>query len=47
LHAFIEKQEIINTQHAQTMTDLKDILAFAVVRLLKNPFSNLVRKKMS
>jgi hypothetical protein len=27
LHAFIEKQEIINTQHAQTMTDLKHTLA--------------------
>jgi Zn-dependent M28 family amino/carboxypeptidase len=27
LHAFIEKQETINTQHAQTMTDLKDTLA--------------------
>jgi hypothetical protein len=27
LHAFIEKQETINTQNAQTMTDLKDTLA--------------------
>jgi hypothetical protein len=27
LHAFIEKQETINTQHAQTMTDLKDTFA--------------------
>jgi hypothetical protein len=27
LHAFIEKQEIINTQNAQTMADLKDALA--------------------
>jgi hypothetical protein len=27
LHAFIEKQEKINTQNAQTMTDLKDTLA--------------------
>jgi len=27
LHAFIEKQETINTQHAQTMIDLKDTLA--------------------
>jgi hypothetical protein len=27
LHAFIEKQETINTQHAQTMTDLKETLA--------------------
>jgi len=27
LHAFIEKQEIINTQNAQTMVDLKDTLA--------------------
>jgi hypothetical protein len=27
LHAFIEKQETINTQNAQTMTDLKDFLA--------------------
>jgi len=26
LHAFIEKQETINTQHAQTMIDLKDTL---------------------
>jgi hypothetical protein len=27
LHAFIEKQEIINTQLAQSMTDFKDTLA--------------------
>jgi len=27
LHAFIEKQETINTQNAQTMADLKDTLA--------------------
>jgi len=27
LHAFIEKQETINTQNAQTMEDLKDTLA--------------------
>jgi hypothetical protein len=27
LHAFIEKQETINTQLAQTMTDFKDTLA--------------------
>jgi hypothetical protein len=27
LHAFIEKQETINTQNAQTMVDLKDTLA--------------------
>jgi hypothetical protein len=27
LHAFIEKQEIINTKNAQTMADLKDTLA--------------------
>jgi len=27
LHAFIEKQDTINTQNAQTMTDLKDALA--------------------
>jgi len=27
LHAFIEKQETINTQLAQTMKDLKDTLA--------------------
>jgi hypothetical protein len=27
LHAFIEKQETINTQNAQTMVDLKDALA--------------------
>jgi hypothetical protein len=27
LHAFIEKQEIINTQNAQTIADLKDTLA--------------------
>jgi hypothetical protein len=27
LHAFIEKQETINTQNAQTMSDLKDTLA--------------------
>jgi hypothetical protein len=27
LHAFIEKQEIINIQNAQTMADLKDALA--------------------
>jgi hypothetical protein len=27
LHAFIEKQETINTQNAQTMADLKDALA--------------------
>jgi hypothetical protein len=27
LHAFIEKQETINTQNVQTMTDLKDALA--------------------
>ena len=27
LHAFIEKQETINTQNAQTITDLKDTLA--------------------
>jgi hypothetical protein len=27
LHAFIEKQEIINTQNAQTMADLKDTIA--------------------
>jgi uncharacterized protein (UPF0335 family) len=27
LHAFIEKQETINTQNAKTMADLKDILA--------------------
>jgi hypothetical protein len=27
LHAFIEKQETINTQHAQTMENLKDTLA--------------------
>jgi hypothetical protein len=27
LHAFIEKQETINTQYAQTMADLKDTLA--------------------
>ena len=93
LHAFMEKQETINTQLAQSMTDLKDTLAkfttalsfqekgkfpsqpqqnpkgqynanasgseantwikpnqsslFAVVRLLKNPFLNLVRKMMS
>jgi len=93
LHAFIEKQETINTQNAQTMTDLKDTLAkftsalsfqekgkfpsqpqqnlrgqynamqvvleantwiksnqsllFVVVRLLKNPLLNLVRKMMS
>jgi hypothetical protein len=26
LHAFIEKQETINTQNAQTMTELKDTL---------------------
>jgi len=26
LHAFIEKQETINIQNAQTMTDLKDAL---------------------
>jgi len=26
LHAFIEKQETINTQNAQTMVDLKDTL---------------------
>jgi hypothetical protein len=27
LHAFIEKQEAINTQLAQSMTDFKDTLA--------------------
>jgi hypothetical protein len=27
LHAFIKKQEIINTQLAQSMTDFKDTLA--------------------
>jgi hypothetical protein len=27
LHVFIEKQETINTQHAQSMTDFKDTLA--------------------
>ena len=27
MHAFIEKQKTINTQNAQTMTDLKDALA--------------------
>jgi len=27
LHAFIEKQETINSQNAQTMADLKDTLA--------------------
>ena len=27
MHAFIEKQETINTQNAQTMADLKDALA--------------------
>ena len=27
LHAFIEKQETINTQNAQTMANLKDTLA--------------------
>jgi hypothetical protein len=27
LHAFIEKQETINSQNAQTMADLKDALA--------------------
>jgi hypothetical protein len=27
LHAFIEKQETINTQNAQTMADLKDAFA--------------------
>ena len=27
MHAFIEKQETINTQNAQTMSDLKDTLA--------------------
>jgi hypothetical protein len=27
LHAFIEKQETINTQIAQSMTDFKDTLA--------------------
>jgi hypothetical protein len=27
LHAFIEKQETINTQLAQSMTDFKDTLA--------------------
>jgi hypothetical protein len=27
LHAFIEKQQIINTQLAQSMTDFKDTLA--------------------
>ena len=27
LHAFIEKQDTINTQNAQTMSDLKDALA--------------------
>jgi hypothetical protein len=27
LHAFIEKQEAINTQLAQNMTDIKDTLA--------------------
>ena len=27
LHAFIEKQEIINTQLAQSITDFKDTLA--------------------
>jgi hypothetical protein len=27
LYAFIEKQETINTQNAQTMVDLKDALA--------------------
>jgi len=27
LHAFIKKQETINTQNAQTMVDLKDTLA--------------------
>jgi hypothetical protein len=90
LHAFIEKQEAINTQLAQTMTGFKDTIAkftstlsfqekglnhnkiprsntmqmqvvleantwiksnqsllFIVVRLLKNPFLNLVRKMMS
>jgi len=93
LHAFIAKQETINTQNAQTMADLKDALAkftsalnfqekgkfpsqpqqnpkgqynvnasssgsqhmvksnqsalFIVVRLLKNPLLNLVRKMMS
>jgi hypothetical protein len=33
LHAFIEKQEIINTQLAQTMTDFKDTLAKFTVAL--------------
>jgi len=28
LHAFIEKQETINTQNAQTMADLKDHIKF-------------------
>ena len=27
MHAFIEKQETINTQNAQTMADLKDTFA--------------------
>jgi hypothetical protein len=93
LHAFMEKQETINTQLAQNMIDFKDTLAkftsalsfqekgkfpslpqqnpkgqymqmqvvpeantwiksnqsslFVVVRLLKNPLLNLVRKMMS
>jgi hypothetical protein len=43
LHTFIEKQETINTQYAQTMVDLKDTLTkftFALSFQEKGKFSS-------